>query len=452
MKIVERLGGRRSPSAAPQPAQPDSRPAPAGQASSDLDQILARLHAQVVERLDVAAVRRMDPAALQSRVSAIVDDLMAQQDLVATPRQRERVVRTIIDEIVGLGPIEALLADATVSDILINGPSTVYVERNGRLEKTLIRFRDNAHLLNTINRIVARVGRRIDESSPMVDARLPDGSRVNAVIPPLTLDGPVMSIRRFGTGVIAPTDLMRTGTLNRNMLQFLSCAVQARCNILISGGTGAGKTTLLNALSGFIQEDQRIITIEDAAELRLQQPHVVRMETRPPNIEGRGEVTIRDLVKNGLRMRPDRIVVGEVRSAEVLDMLQAMNTGHEGSMTTVHANSADDAVTRLVSMMSLAGAKLSESMMLQMVVRSVHLVVQVSRGSDGRRRVTTIAEPTQVAKGEIDLHPVFYFDQRGADASGNLVGDFVCSGHSGLLGRFRAAGVPLHPAVLGERG
>jgi pilus assembly protein CpaF len=426
-------------------------PPPPGQPASDLDHILAKLHAQVVERLDVAAVRKMDPNTLQAQVTAIVDDLMVQQNFVASPQQRDRVVRTILDEIVGLGPIEALLADATVSDILINGPSTVYVERNGRLEKTLIRFRDNAHLLNTINRIVARIGRRIDESSPMVDARLPDGSRVNAIIPPLALDGPVMSIRRFGTGVLAPKDLLRAGSLDRSMLQFLSCAVQARCNILISGGTGAGKTTLLNALSSFIQEDQRILTIEDAAELRLQQPHVVRLETRPPNIEGRGEVTIRDLVKNGLRMRPDRIVVGEVRSSEVLDMLQAMNTGHEGSMTTIHANTADDAITRLVSMMSLAGAKLSEAMMMQMVARSVHLVVQVSRGSDGRRRITEISEPTQSSKEEVELHPVFRYNQTGSDASGNLMGEFVCSGRSGLVNRFQAAGVPLHPAVLGGR-
>jgi pilus assembly protein CpaF len=441
MKLVDRLDGRR-------PAAGGTRRPTAG-AALDLDQILARLHTQVVDRLDIGAVRRLDGMMLLERVAAIVDDLLVQHQLVLTPQQRDRVVKTILDEIVGLGPIEALLADPTVSDILINGSSTVYIERNGLIEQTLIRFRDDAHLLNTINRIVARVGRRIDESSPMVDARLPDGSRVNAIIPPLAVDGPVLCIRRFGGGVLSPEDIVRAGTLSEEMMHFLRCAVIAKCNILVSGGTGAGKTTLLNALSSFIPHKERILTIEDAAELRFQQEHVVRLETRPPNIEGRGEVTIRDLVRNGLRMRPDRIVVGEVRSVEVLDMLQAMNTGHEGSMTTIHANSADDALTRLVAMLGMAGTKLSETMMLQMVARSIHLVVQVARHSDGRRRVITVAELGEVRGDKVALNPVFAFEQVGLDDRGQVQGHYTCSGTSGLLRRFRAAGVPIHPALFG---
>jgi pilus assembly protein CpaF len=441
MKLIERLDGKR----------PSGKPQGAARSSNDLDQILAQLHTEVVDRLDIAAVRRLDPNTLHGRVGVIVDELLLQHQFALTQQQRDRVVRTILDEIVGLGPIEALLADPTISDILINGPSTVYIERNGILEKTLIRFRDNAHLLNTINRIVARVGRRIDESSPMVDARLADGSRVNAIIPPLAIDGPVLSIRRFGNGVLSPQDLVRAGTMTPAMLQFLCCAVQARCNILVSGGTGAGKTTLLNALSSFIPDRDRILTIEDAAELKLQQAHVVRLETRPPNIEGRGEVTIRDLVRNGLRMRPDRIVVGEVRAAEVLDMLQAMNTGHEGSMTTVHANTAEDAVTRLVAMLGMSGSKLSETMMLQMIARSIHMVVHVGRHTDGRRRVTSIAELGEVKGETVELHPVFRYDQVGTDGQGRVIGEFVSSGHSRMLQRFRAAGVSVHPAIFGGR-
>jgi pilus assembly protein CpaF len=398
----------------------------------------------VVDRLDMAGVRRLEPELLRAQVGELLQQIVARQSVQLTDQQRERFVTAIVDEIVGLGPLQPLLADPTVSDILVNGPGSVYVERSGVLERTSIRFRDSAHLLNTINRIVGRIGRRIDEASAMVDARLPDGSRVNAIIPPLAIDGPVLSIRRFATGPVTPGDLVRRQALTPEMARFLQCAVRAKCNILVAGGTGAGKTTLLNALSSFISGEERIVTIEDSAELRLQQEHVVRLETRPANIEGKGEVTIRDLVRNALRMRPDRIIVGEVRSSEVLDMIQAMNTGHEGSMTTVHANTAEDAVTRLVSMLGMAGTKLSEAMMQQMIARAIHLIVHVVRQTDGHRRVGTVAE-VHWDRQTVRLSEVFRFEQVGVDERGRVLGDYVCSRRSSLLERFRAAGMPFHP-------
>jgi pilus assembly protein CpaF len=447
MKIADRLSNKKRPSGSGQ-----QRKQPTVDSSTrDLDQILHQLHSQVVDRLDIVAVRKLDPHALQARVGSIIDELLGHHQLMLTPRQRQRVLSSILDEIVGLGPLEQLLSDNTVSDILVNGPYRIYVERHGLLEKTPVRFRDDAHLLNTINRIVARIGRRIDESSPMVDARLLDGSRVNAIIPPLALDGPVLSIRRFGTGAISPSDLIANHTLTEGMMQFLHCAVGSKCNILVSGGTGSGKTTLLNALSSFIHPEERIVTVEDAAELRLQQEHVVRLETRPPNIERKGEITVRDLVRNALRMRPDRIVVGEVRADEVLDMLQAMNTGHEGSMTTIHSNNASEAITRLMAMLSMASTKLSELMMARMISRSVHLVVHVNRYTDGRRRVAAISELGEIQGENVELFPVFEYAQYGMGERGQLQGEFRTSGRSRLLSRFKAAGMPLHPAILGRR-
>ena len=421
-----------------------------GDGAGELEQSLGTMHREVVDRLDMAGVRQADPESLRAHVSELVQQILARQNAQVTEQQRERFVTAIVDEIVGLGPLQPLLADPSISDILVNGPNNVFVERGGVLEKTSIRFRDNAHLLNTINRIVGRIGRRIDEASAMVDARLPDGSRVNAIIPPLAIDGPVLSIRRFATGPVTPKDLVRTGAMTSGMAKFLQCAVRSKCNILVAGGTGAGKTTLLNALSSFIPGEERIVTIEDSAELRLQQEHVVRLETRPANIEGKGEVSIRDLVKNALRMRPDRIIVGEVRSSEVLDMIQAMNTGHEGSMTTVHANTADDAVTRLVSMLGMAGTKLSESMMQQMIARAMHLIVHVVRQTDGFRRIGTVAE-VQWDRGAPHLHEVYRFEQYGVDEHGRVLGEYACTGRSGLLERFQAAGVPLHPSCLEAR-
>ncbi|MBK8480156.1 MAG: CpaF family protein [Proteobacteria bacterium] len=446
MRISERVSGPPKPVAA---ARSDDRLAEAG----DLDPLLERLHAQVVDRLDMTRIRDLDAAGLRERIAALVDQLLAQAGVALSDRQRTRVVGAVVDEIIGLGPLEPLLADPAVSDILVNTASKVYIERKGVLELTQVRFRDNAHLLNTINRIVARVGRRIDESSPMVDARLPDGSRVNAVIGPLAIDGPLLCIRRFGTGPVKAADLVQRGALDEAMLQYLRSAVRAKCNVLVSGGTGAGKTTLLNALSSFIPASERILTIEDAAELQLQQAHVARLETRPPNTEGRGEISIRDLVRNALRMRPDRIVVGEVRAAEVLDMMQAMNTGHEGSMTTIHANSAQEATTRLMAMLALAGTQLGEPMMRQMVARSLHLVVHVARYIDGQRRVAMIAEVVGSDDAAVKLQPVFAFDQSGITATGAVVGAFRAVGSSALGERFRAAGAGAQgsrPAPAGE--
>jgi pilus assembly protein CpaF len=438
MRLADRLSGKAGAAAA----------AGAGAAAHDLETVLARLHNEIIDRLDMAGIRQLDPEVLKGSVRELVQQLVARQHMSLSEAQLERIVVSIVDEILGLGPLEPLLTDSSVNDILVNTAANVYVERKGILEKTAIRFRDNAHLLHTINRIVGRVGRRIDEASPMVDARLPDGSRVNAVIPPLAIDGPILSIRRFGTGPVTPKELVQKGAFTHNMSQFLQCAVRAKCNILVAGGTGAGKTTLLNALSGFIPNDERIVTIEDSAELRLQQQHVVRLESRPANIEGKGEVTIRDLVKNALRMRPDRIVVGEVRASEVLDMIQAMNTGHEGSMTTVHANTAQDAAQRVMAMLGMAGSNLTEPMMLQMIARAIHLIVHLTRQTDGHRRLSTIAEVCGIERGQLRLHEVFRYDTWGVDESGRVQGDYVCAGRSALLDRFRSAGVPLHPSCL----
>jgi pilus assembly protein CpaF len=334
----------------------------------------------------------------------------------------------VMDETFGLGPLEALLKDPTITDILINRYDKVYVERRGRLEHTDVRFRDNQHLRQIIDRIVALVGRRVDETSPMVDARLADGSRVNAIIPPLALDGPAMSIRRFGSKPMQLEDLIRHGAFPPPVMDFLSAAVRARCNVLISGGTGSGKTTLLNCLSRYIPADERVVTIEDAAELQLQQPHVVRLETRPPNIEGRGEVTQRDLVKNCLRMRPDRIIIGEVRAGEALDMLQAMNTGHEGSMTTVHANTTRDALARLEVMIAMAGYDIPMRALRHQISSALQIVVQAARLTGGKRKVTRVTEITGMEGDGIQAHDIFNYEQTGVDSQGVATGHFNVTG------------------------
>jgi pilus assembly protein CpaF len=334
----------------------------------------------------------------------------------------------VMDETFGLGPLEALLKDPTISDILVNRFDRIFVERRGRLERVEIRFRDNAHLRQIIDRIVGLVGRRVDETSPMVDARLADGSRVNAIIPPLALDGPAMSIRRFGSKPMQLEDLIRHGAFPPAVMDFLSAAVQARCNILISGGTGSGKTTLLNCLSRYIPAEERVVTIEDAAELQLQQPHVVRLETRPPNIEGRGEVAQRDLVKNCLRMRPDRIVIGEVRGPEALDMLQAMNTGHEGSMTTIHANTTRDALARLEVMIAMSGYDIPMRALRHQVASALQIIIQAQRVSGGRRKVTRVTEITGMEGENIQSHDLFAYEPTGVDSDGHSTGNFIASG------------------------
>jgi pilus assembly protein CpaF len=354
--------------------------------------------------------------------------VLAQEAMPLSVSERERLVNDVQHELFGLGPLEPLLKDPTISDILVNSHNTIYIERRGKIERTNVRFKDDEHLMRVIERIVSSVGRRIDESSPMVDARLQDGSRVNAIIPPLAIDGPVVSIRRFGSDPLRMSSLIEFNALTKDIADMLQMVVTARLNLLISGGTGAGKTTLLNALSAFIPENERIVTIEDSAELQLQQPHVVRLETRPPNIEGRGEVTQRDLVRNALRMRPDRIVIGEVRGGEAIDMLQAMNTGHDGSLTTIHANTPRDALARLETMIQMTGMRLSDRAMRQQIASALNLVVQVARMSDGSRRVTSISEITGMEGETITMQEIFQYERTGVDKEGQVLGRFRPTG------------------------
>jgi pilus assembly protein CpaF len=389
----------------------------------------SRIHMRLIESIDIQALITLDQSEpLEAAIERTVHALIEEEKLPLTADECAQVARDVLYETLGLGPLEPLLTDANINDILVNGWNDVWVDRDGCLEETDIHFKDNDHLLHVINRIVARIGRRIDESSPIVDARLPDGSRVNAIIPPLALDGPSLSIRRFREIPFVIDDLIARGTLNENIAKFLSCAVKARLNILISGGTSAGKTTLLNILSSYVSDSERIVTIEDTAELRLQQRHIVRLESRPSNIEGRGSITQRDLVKNALRMRPDRIIVGEVRGAEALDMLQAMNTGHEGSLTTVHANSPRDALSRIETLVLLAGIDLSQRSIREQIGSAFDLIIQVKRLPDGTRRIASIAEITGVEEGIISMQELFEFRQTEFDGSKKVQGFHTACG------------------------
>jgi pilus assembly protein CpaF len=388
----------------------------------------ARLHRAIINRMDLTKLGQLEPEQLHGEVSRLAEDLLHAESTPLSTSERDRLVNEVRHELFGLGPLEPLLADPSVSDILVNSPKRVFIERGGKLEPTSVEFKDDEHLMRVIERIVSTVGRRIDEASPMVDARLPDGSRVNAIIPPLALDGPVLSIRRFGAEPLRMASLIEKGALTKDIAEMFEMCVRARLNVLISGGTGAGKTTLLNALSAYIPEDERIVTIEDSAELQLQQPHVVRLETRPPNIEGRGEITQRDLVKNALRMRPDRIVIGEVRGGEAIDMLQAMNTGHDGSLTTIHANTPRDAVARLETMIQMTGMRLSDRAMRQQIASALDLVIQAARLSDGSRRVTSISEITGMEGETITMQEIFQFERKGVDQSGKVIGRFRPTG------------------------
>ena len=388
----------------------------------------ARLHRAIIARLDLTRFNTLSPDRVRAEVSRLAEDLLLADNAPLSEIERDRLVNEVHHELFGLGPLEPLLADQTISDILVNTYSSIYIERRGKLEKTAISFKDDEHLMRVIERIVSTVGRRIDEAQPMVDARLPDGSRVNAIIPPLAIDGPVLSIRRFGTNPLKMPTLIENGALTKEVALLFEMCVRARLNIVISGGTGAGKTTLLNALSAYIPRDERIVTIEDSAELQLQQPHVVRLETRPSNIEGRGEVTQRDLVKNALRMRPDRIVIGEVRGGETIDMLQAMNTGHDGSLTTVHANSPRDALSRLETMIQMAGMRLSDRAMRQQIASAIDVVIQVARLTDGTRRITSISEITGMEVEMIAMQEIFQFERTGVDPAGKVIGHFRASG------------------------
>jgi len=414
----------------------------------EFEQTKTSLHEEMVESLDLAAVGLADTEDLRREVRDLAQVVLKQRRLKLTSDDETRMLDGLVDEVFGLGPIEPLFNDPSISDILVNGPSEVYVERNGCLEKTSIVFADASHVLRIIQRIVSRVGRRIDESSPMVDARLPDGSRVNAVIPPLAVDGPQISIRRFGADHLHLPQLIDNGSLTQDVAEFLSAAVAARVGILVSGGTGAGKTTLLNALSGSIPHDERLITVEDSVELILQHPHVVRLETRDANTENVGQLTQRELVRNSLRMRPDRIIVGEVRGSEALDMLQAMNTGHEGSMTTIHANDSKDALKRLEMMVAMAGFELPIHVVRQYVAAGIRIVVHLARLKGGVRRVVQVAEIVDADNGEYRLEEIFGFRQRGLDDQGVARGEFVTTGwEPTFLPRFADFGVDV-PAEM----
>jgi pilus assembly protein CpaF len=419
---------------------------------TEYQQVKADLHRKILDRLDLEKLGRTPGQAARDEVLLLIRNTVNSEAVPLSFAERERLAREILDEIFGLGPLEPLLKDPTVSDILVNRFDRVYVERAGKLEPTGLSFKDDAHLMQIIDRIVSRVGRRVDESSPMVDARLPDGSRVNAIIPPLAIDGPCLSIRRFGRDPITARNMIENKSLTEPMLEVLSAMVKGRLNILISGGTGAGKTTLLNVLSGFIPNNERVVTIEDAAELQMKQEHVVRLETRPPNIEGKGAIRQRQLVINSLRMRPDRIVVGEVRGEEAFDMLQAMNTGHEGSLTTVHANSQRDALARLENMFSMASLNIPERAMRMQIASAIHGVVQIARMADGTRKVIGLSEVTGIEADMIAMQEIFVFEREGIDESGKVKGTFRATGiRPNFSTRLATGGFRLRPALFDSK-
>ena len=413
-------------------------------------QIKAAVHKELIQRLDLEKLAEIQATrAGQQQLLATIHQLLGEQDVPLSISERNALAQEVLDEVFGLGPLEPLLNDSTISDILVNTSRAVYVERRGLLEKTDVIFKDDRHLLQIIDKIVSSVGRRVDESSPMVDARLADGSRVNVIVPPLAIDGPIVSIRRFGRSPLIAEDLIRTRMLTQPMLDVLAAAVKARLNIVVSGGTGAGKTTLLNVLSAFISGRERIVTIEDSAELQLRQEHVVRLETRPPNVEGKGAVRQRELVINALRMRPDRVILGEVRGEETLDMLQAMNTGHDGSITTIHSNTPRDAIARMETMAMMGEIRISDRAVRSQIASAVHLIVQVSRMSDGTRRVTHITEITGAFDNVVNMQDIFLFEKKGLDTHNKVRGRFHATG---VVPKFSekliAAGIPLPSSLL----
>ena len=412
-------------------------------------ELKANVHRKLLNRLNLEALASVDRPRAEAEIRTLLFDLIAEEGMPLSMTEREGILGDVIDEVFGLGPLEPLLRDPTISDILVNTSKNVYVERAGKLERLPTTFQDDKHLMRVIDRIVSGVGRRVDDSSPMVDARLPDGSRVNAIIPPLAVDGPLLSIRRFPTERLKAEDLLPIRSLTRPMLEFLEHCVKNRLNMLISGGTGAGKTTLLNVLSSFISEKERIVTIEDAAELQLHQEHVGRLETRPPNVEGKGAIRQRQLVINSLRMRPDRIVIGEVRGEEALDMLQAMNTGHDGSLTTVHANTPRDALSRIETMISMGAMNLPERAMRQQIASAIQIVVQQTRMSDGTRKVTSISEITGMEGDVITMQEIFLFEKLGVTQEGKVIGRFRATGvRPKVCDRLKAAGIHLPPDMF----
>ncbi len=417
--------------------------------ASNYHELKDRLHQKVIEMLDLNALSSMSQEAVTAQLNKLIEQLLQQESVPLNQRERAQIVQDVVYEVVGLGPLEPLLADTTVNDILVNGHKQVFVERQGRLEPTAVRFKDDAHLKKIIEKIVSRVGRRIDESVPMVDARLADGSRVNAIIPPLAIDGPSLSIRKFSKDPLQLYHLVEKRSLTPEIGELMKAIVQARLNVLISGGTGSGKTTLLNILSGFIPNNERIVTIEDAAELQLRQDHVVRLETRPANIEGKGEIAQRELVKNALRMRPDRIILGEVRGAESLDMLQAMNTGHDGSLTTVHANSCRDALTRIETLVSMAGLNLATKAMRHYVSSALDVIIQIARMSDGTRKLISVQEIAGMEGDLITLQELFVFQQTGLDQNRKVKGRFKATGvRPKFAERMAAKGIAVPPELF----
>jgi len=415
----------------------------------NLEKYKAEIHRTLISKLDLEKLSRVNSSQARQAVSGIVKEIIADQRVPLNFDEQEKIQADLLDEVFGLGPLEPLLRDPKISDILVNDKDHVFVEKNGILQKTNTTFRDDRHLLQIIDRIVSRVGRRVDESSPMVDARLPDGSRVNAIIPPLALDGPSLSIRRFGTGPIAANQLVQLKSISAEMMEVLASAVKAKISIVISGGTGSGKTTLLNILSQYIPNGERLVTIEDAAELRLAQENIVRLETRPPNIEGQGAIRQRQLLINCLRMRPDRIIMGEIRGDEAFDMLQAMNTGHEGSMTTIHANTPRDAISRLESMVAMGNMNMPEKSVRQQISSAVTIVVQASRMTDGTRKVTSIAEITGMEENVISMQEIFSFNKKGIGPDGRVIGSFQPSHiRPRFLERLKVSGILLPPSLF----
>ncbi len=438
------------PVAMPKPVSP-AKPRASKEKIEQFNALKMRLHRKLIDQLDLARMAG-DDETLRSQVKELVSNLADQENTLLNFNERQRLINEVLDETFGLGPLEVLLTDPVISDILVNGPKQVYVERRGKLESTEVEFRDNAHLMHVIDKIVSAVGRRCDETCPLVDARLADGSRVNAVIPPLAIDGPSMSIRRFGADPLTWDDFISFKSVTPEMRDFLAACVRGRLNIMVVGGTGSGKTTLLNNLSGFISDSERIVTIEDAAELQLRQPHVVRLETRPANIEGKGRIAIRDLLINSLRMRPDRIVVGECRGAETLDMLQAMNTGHDGSITTLHANSTRDAVARVETMVMMAGFELPIRAIRQQFASAVNVLVQVHRMTGGSRKVTSVTEISGMEGDIITMQDIFAFEQLGISVTGKAFGQFVATGiRPSFLDRLKATGCDVDLDVFTRR-
>jgi len=424
----------------------------AGNGGKPFEDLKRLIHSKLVDKLDLSRVSDLAGDTLRREIRLVVERLCDTENPLLNRMERERLIDEVLDETFGFGPLEMLLKDPTISDILVNGPHKIYVERRGKLEKTEVKFRDNEHLLQIIDRIVSKVGRRVDETSPMVDARLPDGSRVNAIIPPLALDGASLSIRRFGANPLKLEDLLNFKAFTPEMAMLMEACIKARLNIVISGGTGCGKTTLLNTMSSFIPSDERIVTIEDAAELQLQQDHIVRLETRPPNIEGKGAVNTRDLVRNALRMRPERIIIGECRGAEALDMLQAMNTGHAGSMTTLHANTTRDAQARLETMVMMAGMDLPVKAMRQQISSAVDLIIQANRLQGGPRKITSITEVLGMEQDVIIMQDIFKYKQLGIDQNGRSYGQFEASGvRPSFVPRLESAGIKLPSNLFQER-